>query len=269
MRLASRPAPETPPTAQQTPVAAEAAPPPDTPPRQDFKTQPKLTGKLAQHLAKQTPRTIAAPQPPFHSNRVSWTIDDSETMAAVGVALTLAFHITSFAHSIISQPHLERARNELMRCFSARDAVRLEVEAYDLINWFAGVMNETWRMSQAPIQNFPPAAEPSEVALIGVLERAVSQKKDLVMRYYTGSRGEFSERTVSPIQVVAEKYLIAFCHMRQEERVFRLTRIIQLSPTDENADDADAYRFPKPKTAVKKLQQKRNPDNPARGNLFL
>jgi predicted DNA-binding transcriptional regulator YafY len=45
---------------------------------------------------------------------------------------------------------------------------------------------------------------------------------------YTGSDGQWSERTVQPRKITLREqatYLVAYCHLRKEERTFRLDRI--------------------------------------------
>jgi hypothetical protein len=116
----------------------------------------------------------------------------------------------------------------------------LEVEAYDLLTWFAGSMDESWQLKSPESDNNPGKGETSQSAVVTIISNAIHNHRDLLMRYYTGSRGEFSERRITPIEITAEKYLIAFCHLRQEERVFRLSRIVQLSPILEDGEKADA-----------------------------
>jgi predicted DNA-binding transcriptional regulator YafY len=54
------------------------------------------------------------------------------------------------------------------------------------------------------------------------------------MEYYTHGRGELTHRRITPISLEAETYLHAYCHMRRDDRVFRISRIAELHPTEED-----------------------------------
>jgi DNA polymerase III epsilon subunit family exonuclease len=74
---------------------------------------------------------------------------------------------------------------------------------------------------------YPPETSPQELNLPPVIEEALKSKKRLFIRY-VDRKGTTSERWVSPVQVRALNdylYLVAHCHLRNEERNFRLDRI--------------------------------------------
>ncbi len=71
-----------------------------------------------------------------------------------------------------------------------------------------------------PIQGLPPD-----------IEQAVRTQSALLIRYI-GSDGKQSERVVQPRKITLREqatYLVAYCHLKQEERTFRLDRIKVLS----------------------------------------
>ena len=203
---------------------------------------PVLRGKLADYLGNQAGRRQ------FESIDLSgkridpWVIDDAQKRAAIALSLIITSHLAKFAGTGIGTRAINDARDEALRSIEGRDAVRLDVEAYELLNWFAAAIDPQWQENAARHSEIVKASA-SEDILNRILERAIREKIDLKMRYYTGSRGEFSERIITPIAISAEKYLIAYCHSRQEERVFRLSRILQLSPVSDIEDTKDMY-FP-------------------------
>jgi DNA polymerase III epsilon subunit family exonuclease len=70
-----------------------------------------------------------------------------------------------------------------------------------------------------PIQGLPP-----------LVEQAMRAHSLLRIRY-TGSDGRESERVVNPLKVTLREqatYLVAYCHLKHEERTFRLDRIVEL-----------------------------------------
>ena len=70
-----------------------------------------------------------------------------------------------------------------------------------------------------PIQGLPP-----------LVEQAMRAHSLLRIRY-AGSDGRESERVVHPLKVTLREqatYLVAYCHLKHEERTFRLDRIVEL-----------------------------------------
>ncbi len=207
------------------------------------RSKPNLGGKIAEYLAKQPSRCIASACEISTEDGEPWTIDNIKTKSIVAMALLFTSHVTRYGLTALSEQHLIQARDSLMQTFNAKDAVNIEVEAYELLSWFAGAMNESWKTQNAVVQDVPPG-ETSMLTLIQIIQSAIQEHRDLFMKYYTGSRGEFSERTITPIEIAAEKYLIAFCHMRNEERVFRLSRIVQLVPIAEESEQTRLLSYP-------------------------
>ncbi|MEO8288888.1 MAG: exonuclease domain-containing protein [Chloroflexota bacterium] len=73
--------------------------------------------------------------------------------------------------------------------------------------------------SYCPIQGLPP-----------LMEQAVRAHSPLRIRY-AGSDGRESERVVHPLKITLREqatYLVAYCHLKHEERTFRLDRIVEL-----------------------------------------
>ena len=65
---------------------------------------------------------------------------------------------------------------------------------------------------------------------VNAFERAISFQKGLKLVYFSSSQGGVTFRAVRPLRIVKEKgkvCLQAFCHLRNEERLFRLDRIME------------------------------------------
>lgn len=63
------------------------------------------------------------------------------------------------------------------------------------------------------------------------INEAIRQQQSLNMEYYSFSGGELKTRTIDPYQIVYQDsfwYLVAFCHLRNEIRLFRVDRIRKL-----------------------------------------
>ena len=78
----------------------------------------------------------------------------------------------------------------------------------------------------------PPPTPP--VALPPLLDQALASGRDLHIEYASGQRT--SQRIITPRYVTAGSrgtYVVAFCHLRGEQRTFRLDRILSMEPADD------------------------------------
>jgi proteasome accessory factor C len=85
--------------------------------------------------------------------------------------------------------------------------------------------------------------ERSEVAALREsLSRAVEQQHQVRIDYYVPSRDESTERVVDPLRVVTaggNTYLDAWCHLAEDQRLFRLDRISSATVLDESVETHD------------------------------
>jgi len=71
-----------------------------------------------------------------------------------------------------------------------------------------------------------------------LLKKAYQEKKKVKIRYYSLSSDEVKWRTVSIYQIGSD-FIIAYCHLRNEERTFVTDRISQAAILDES------YKIPR------------------------
>ena len=70
--------------------------------------------------------------------------------------------------------------------------------------------------------------------LLERLSRAVAERRSVQMRYYSASRGRLTRREVEPYHLwfaAGGLYLIAYCHLRRDVRMFAVERIRSLTVT--------------------------------------
>jgi DNA polymerase-3 subunit epsilon len=83
-------------------------------------------------------------------------------------------------------------------------------------------------VSRELVSNYRPAAfEMEDVVLPPEIQEALAANQPLMITY-VDAKGAETTRMITPIQVqvaYGEIYLVAFCHLRQAERNFRLDRI--------------------------------------------
>jgi proteasome accessory factor C len=72
------------------------------------------------------------------------------------------------------------------------------------------------------------------------LTRAVDERRQVRLDYYVPTRDESTERVVDPLQVVTaggNTYLEAYCHLAEDQRLFRLDRISTAEVLDSQVDE--------------------------------
>jgi DNA polymerase III epsilon subunit family exonuclease len=77
---------------------------------------------------------------------------------------------------------------------------------------------------------YPPVTAPKNLNLPPLIEEALNSKKQLFIRY-VDKKGNETQRWITPKQVLALNdyiYVLAYCHLREEERYFRLDRISEM-----------------------------------------
>ena len=88
-----------------------------------------------------------------------------------------------------------------------------------MLKYFSRKLKST-EIERAIAPYYPPVASPQELNLPPVIEEALQSEKRLFIRYID-RKGDASERWVTPKQVLALNdyiYLVAHCHLRDEER---------------------------------------------------
>ncbi|MER7170704.1 helix-turn-helix transcriptional regulator [Streptomyces mesophilus] len=77
----------------------------------------------------------------------------------------------------------------------------------------------------------------SEGGVFAEVDRAISERRRLWVRYYSPARDELTEREVDPIRLFAlgHTYMEAWCYRSEARRTFRLDRVAEIRILDEAA----------------------------------
>ncbi|WP_418956111.1 helix-turn-helix transcriptional regulator [Streptomyces tritici] len=77
----------------------------------------------------------------------------------------------------------------------------------------------------------------SEGGVFAEVDRAISERRRLWVRYYSPARDELTEREVDPIRLfaVGHTYMEAWCHLSEARRTFRLDRVAEIRILDESS----------------------------------
>ncbi|MBZ4320190.1 helix-turn-helix transcriptional regulator [Streptomyces huiliensis] len=78
----------------------------------------------------------------------------------------------------------------------------------------------------------------SEGGVFADVDRAISERRRLWVRYYSPARDELTEREVDPIRLfaVGHTYMEAWCRLSEARRTFRLDRVAEIRLLDEVSD---------------------------------
>ncbi|MDG4864447.1 WYL domain-containing protein, partial [Streptomyces sp. T-3] len=74
----------------------------------------------------------------------------------------------------------------------------------------------------------------SEGGVFAEVDRAISERRRLWLRYYSPARDELTEREVDPIRLfaVGHTYMEAWCRLSEARRTFRLDRVAEIRILD-------------------------------------
>ncbi|WP_338675563.1 WYL domain-containing protein [Streptomyces sp. SCSIO 30461] len=77
----------------------------------------------------------------------------------------------------------------------------------------------------------------SEGGVFADVDRAISERRRLWLRYYSPARDELTEREVDPIRLfaVGHTYMEAWCYLSEARRTFRLDRVAEIRLLDESS----------------------------------
>jgi proteasome accessory factor C len=78
----------------------------------------------------------------------------------------------------------------------------------------------------------------SEGGVFADVDRAISERRRLWLRYYSPARDELTEREIDPIRLfaVGHTYVEAWCRLSEARRTFRLDRVAEIRLLDERSD---------------------------------
>lgn len=191
---------------------------------------PTIKGQIAQKLARATPRVADADELlEFPPAPAQLTLNDADERGAVALACLILENLRERGGVRIPRRPLETVLRKSLASFGPKEVMDIEVEAYEILLWL-GKAIDPHGSRQLQEQQAPLADVSEQSSLDEVIRWAIASDHDLEMDYYSHGRGQFTQRRITPLSLEAETYLHAYCHLRREERVFRLTRIADLRP---------------------------------------
>lgn len=92
---------------------------------------------------------------------------------------------------------------------------------------------------QVEVADGPAMDYSGKMELFRSLNQAMRELRQVAIDYYCFYRDESNERTVDPYRLIFKDgfwYLVAFCHLREEVRLFRMDRIRRIRLTEDKFD---------------------------------
>lgn len=223
---------------------------------------PTVKGRIAEKLAKSTPRVEEGEEElefPPAPGEVS--LRTPEERGVVALACLILENLREHGGARAPKRPLETVLRKTLASFGPKEVMDIEVEAYEILLWLGNAIDPEWSK-----QSTSEVAQVSQDSSYDDLVRwSIGGNHDLEMDYYSRGRGELTHRRVTPISLEAETYLHAYCHLRRDERVFRISRIADLRPvggwSKHRQRQKPAARQEPPEQADQKASKKNSEDD--------
>jgi hypothetical protein len=195
-----------------------------------------LNDRLADRSGQQQ-RTVhpTALLPPGQSGRLA----SSDEIAVTVTGALMVRKLAEFGQTRLYQRAADQLVERLTQGMTSQQVMELEIEAYELIDFLTGPEASGDTPAAAHRDGGRVLYDPN-ASVLDLVQRAVDESFDLRIDYFSRRRGEMNTRRITPREIKAETYVMAFCHARQSERVFRISRITRCVPIDGKPDRPSA-----------------------------
>ena len=187
---------------------------------------PTIRGRIAERLARAPARNADDEPLAFPENPGDIMLRSAEERGVVALALLLLQNLHEHGGTRAEGRPLDTLLRRILETFGPKEVMDIEVEAYEILLWIGSAIDDDWQpeTTDEPGEINPTASHAE------LIRWAIAGGVDLEMDYYSRGRGELTHRRITPISLEAETYLHAYCHLRRDERVFRISRIGDLLP---------------------------------------
>lgn len=187
---------------------------------------PTIRGRIAERLARAPARNADDEPLKFPETPGDVLLRSAEERGVVALALLLLQNLHEHGGTRAEGRPLDTLLRRLLKTFGPKEVMDIEVEAYEILLWIGSAIDDDWQPDQC---EDPGTINPTANHL-ELTRWAIAGGVDLEMNYYSRGRGELTHRRITPISLEAETYVHAYCHLRRDERVFRISRIGDLEP---------------------------------------
>jgi hypothetical protein len=196
---------------------------------------PSIRGRIADRLKQAEERFDESEEDEmsFPEGPGEITLTGPEERGVVALACLILENLREIGGTRAPKRPLESVVRKALATFDRKEVMEIEVEAYEILLWIGSAIDSS---SSPTLEESPETEEITrDSSHMELIRWAIAEQADLVMQYYSHGRGELTHRQVTPISLEAETYLHGYCHLRQDDRVFRIQRIAELTPSAEFA----------------------------------
>ncbi len=188
---------------------------------------PSIRGRITERLQQAAARNADDEPLEFPDKPGDVMLRDADERGVVALACLLLENLREHGGTRAQGRPLDNVLRRLLGTFGPKEVMDIEVEAYEILLWIGSAIDDEWQPDDMPQDpgDIDHTASHSEL-----VRWAIAGGVDLELDYYSRSRGELTHRRITPISLEAETYLHAYCHLRRDERVFRISRIGDLEP---------------------------------------
>ena len=205
---------------------------------------PTIKGRIGERLQRAKPRDRA--ELGFGDSPGEVVLRTPEERGVVALACLVLEQLAESGGTRAPQRTLQNVLRKVLGTLGPKEVMDIEIEVYEALLWIGTAIDPDWTTDNAgdPSQIDPHAGHAE------LVQWAIATGQDLELDYYSRNRGELTHRRITPISIEAETYIHAYCHLRRDERVFRISRVADLKPVGGWAK-------------IKKRPQKQDDDAPA------
>lgn len=184
---------------------------------------PTIKGRISERLqrAKRRDRSELG----FGDSQADVVLRTPQERGVVALACLVLEQLADHGGTRAPQRTLQSVLRKNLATLGPKEIMDLEIEAYELLLWIGSAIDSDWSMDEFDASSIDPRAGHADL-----VQYAIATGRDLDLDYYSRNRGELTHRRITPISIEAETYIHAFCHLRRDERVFRVSRIAELRP---------------------------------------
>lgn len=184
---------------------------------------PTIRGRITERLERARRRDRS--ELDFGESTGDVTLRTPTERGVVALACLVLEQLAEHGGTRASQRTLQNVLRRTLATMGPKEVMDIEIEAYELLLWIGSSIDPDWETDAVDASEIDPFAGTAQL-----VQYAIATRQDLELDYYSRNRGELTHRRITPISIEAETYIHAFCHLRHDERVFRVSRIANLRP---------------------------------------
>ena len=185
---------------------------------------PTIRGRIAERLQRAAPREREDLE--FGESIGEVVVRTPSERGVVALACLILENLRESGGTVAPERPLEAVLKRALATLGPKEIMDSEIEAYEILLWIGSAIDPEWKTEEVlDVEHLDPHSSPTDL-----IRFSIATSQDLELDYYSRNRGELTHRRITPISLEAETYLHAYCHLRRDERIFRVSRIAEIKP---------------------------------------